>query len=297
MFLLLIAIQPTVAQTSKIYITKSGNVTNEPFSASAYMLIQKVNDTLYRATEYDLRDTILLSGEYKDASLSTPNGKFNYYRKPKLTSKFIHSPADTTNYIQLTGNYINGTKEGLWISYNTAGEKQSEKTYKNDKLNGSVITYTPVSGEWTSEEMINGISTGSTHSYNEDSVLMWETHLENGRPSKVITHITGGEPKYDFESYLEGKLKAYKKLLMNASPLLKFTITKEGKLTKLILKQGISPEIDNAIIEAVGEAPPFEPAKLDGNAIDFKTNRLLFLFQKKIHFKDQRDMVSSSIKF
>ncbi len=253
------------------------------------MLIQKVNDTLYRVSEYDMRDTILLSGEYKDASLSTPNGRFSYYSKPKLSSKFIHSPSDTTNYIQLTGNYVNGAKEGLWISYARAGEKQSGKTYKNDKLNGPFITYTPVSGEWTSEEMIDGVSAGTTYNYNEDSVLTLETHLENGRPIKVIWHVTAGEPKYDFESYLEGKLKVYKKLLMNAKPLLKFTITKEGKLTKLSLKQGISPEVDKAIIEAIYEAPPFEPAKLDGKVIEFKTNRLLLLFQKRIPFNDPRN--------
>jgi len=287
-FLLVIVIHPAIAQTSKIYITKSGNITTEPFSASGYMLIRKVNDTLYRASEYDMRDTILVSGEYKDASLSTPNGKFNYYSKPKLSNKFIHSHADTTNYIQLTGNYVNGAKEGLWISYARAGEKQSGKTYKNDKLNGPFITYTPVSGEWTSEEMVDGVSAGTTYFYNEDSVMMWETHLENGRPSKVIMHVTGGEPKYDFESYLEGKLKVYKKLLMNTKPLLKFTITKEGKLTKLTLKQGVSPELDNAIIEAINGAPPFEPAKLDGKVIDFKTNRLLLLFQKRILFNDPR---------
>jgi len=289
LFLLLILIEPAFAQTAKIYLTNDGRISNEPLTASAFMLIQKINDTLYSAEEYDMRDTILLSGKYKDASLATPNGKFSYYNKPKFNKSYYHSPVDTTNFIQLSGTYVNGLKEGVWVLYIRGGEKQVERYYKNDKLDGPFITYTPSSGEWTKEDFVDGVSTGTTYTYNEDSVLMWENHMENGRPGKVITHLEGGEPKYDFESYLESKLKPYKQQLKTAKPMIKFIITTEGKLTRVTLTQGVSAEVDSAVVEAILSAPPFTPTRLDGKIIEFKSDRQLFLFQNnRMPFRDSR---------
>ena len=274
LFLIGVLIQPAFAQTKKTFITNDGSFSDDAKNAVAYLLIQKLDgDSAYMVKQYDMRDTILSTGFYKDELLTIANGKFTYY------SQLFAKVKDTSNnYIQQVGHFLNGEKSGTWITYSADGLKQSIKTFEHGELNGPFTVYDNMEGWWTTGTMVNNVTTGSTYIYNADSLLVAETIFKNGKPVDHIEHLQDARPKYNFESYMDKKLKMYKDKLIGTQPLLKFTVTKDGKIINPGIIHGVSPEIDSAIIVALSTAPPFAPAKYNGVITQVKTSRLLVPF-------------------
>ncbi len=55
------------AQTLEVYIGLKGNLGVERSKAVSYMLIKKNADSDYSVLRYNMRDTILMGGNYKDS--------------------------------------------------------------------------------------------------------------------------------------------------------------------------------------------------------------------------------------
>ena len=68
---LLLAMHVT-GQVNKVYIDRDGKFLDGPKKAAAYLLVRKLSDSDYSVQKYDLRDTILLKGEFKDMALTRP---------------------------------------------------------------------------------------------------------------------------------------------------------------------------------------------------------------------------------
>lgn len=276
LFFLIIAVQRLQAQTKKIYVTADSVYSSNPAKAIDYLLVKKSKtDTTYQVSEYDMRDTILYSGAYKDSSLLIPHGKFIYYNKAPYFSKYSYMHQNTNNYVETEGCFLNGRKSGLWVSYYPNGQRRSIETYANGKANGPFAAYSYGDGVWTEGNSINGATVGSTYMYNTDSLLIYESKVDNNGVYRSIKHLDDAEPNYDFDSYMVRKLRPYRKQLSHLVLLLRFTVSKTGNIIKPGMMGSISPEIDKAIFDALVSAPAFSPAKYDGSIIQVKTSRLL----------------------
>lgn len=86
---LIILFSSAFGQVSRAFITKDGNYSSDSKEAVSYILIRKLDvDSAYAVNQYDMHDTIMSSGIYKDELLTIPHGKFVYYHKERLSKDF-----------------------------------------------------------------------------------------------------------------------------------------------------------------------------------------------------------------
>jgi antitoxin component YwqK of YwqJK toxin-antitoxin module len=239
---------------------------------TSYVLVEKLDgDSAYAAKIYNMHDTVLMQGTYKDELLAIPNGKFIYYDKQTLSKNkkeivlqtVISHSTDTNSYIRTTGYFINGKKNGLWIDYFSRGVKQSEIMYKNGKQNGSYKVYNIGTDKWQECVMKNDTLEGKVITYNRDSVLVSEMDVLHGRMISQTKHLVDAVQNEDFDAYLERKLNKYQDKIIQFSPVIKFTVDKTGKIINPIVIKGISPEFDNLLTSMIVTAPKYAPATYD----------------------------------
>lgn len=266
----------SVAQTTKTYLTLNGVPTSNTSIASSYVIVQKLDaDSAYIAKQYSMHDTLMSVGYYKDDHLTVPNGKFTYYSKMRVS---INGKDSIINFVRQTGFYSNGQKTGQWVNYASKGVKVSVSTYEYDHLNGAYTNYDLTKGGWTTGNMINDKNVGSSYMFNADSLIIREIQFKDGVFVNSIEHLQDAEPKYDFYSYLEKKLKPYKAILLTSAPLVRYTITKDGAIVDPVVINGINHEIDSALVAALKTAPLFSPAKYNKVATTIKTGRVIYLY-------------------
>jgi antitoxin component YwqK of YwqJK toxin-antitoxin module len=272
LFLLISLSLPSFAQVKKAYINKDGQLTNDPQNATSYVLVEKLDgDSAYAAKIYNMHDTVLMQGTYKDELLAIPNGKFIYYDKQTLSKNkkeivlqtVISHSTDTNSYIRTTGYFINGKKNGLWVDYFSRGVKQSEIMYENGKQNGSYKLYNIGTDKWQEGVMKNDTLEGKVNTYNRDSVLVSEMDVLHGRMTSQTKHLVDAIKNEDFDAYLERKLNKYQDKIIQFSPVIKFTVDKTGKIINPIVIKGISPEFDNLLTSIIVTAPKYAPATYD----------------------------------
>jgi hypothetical protein len=104
LFLLTGCLGTCFGQEVKIYITTDGRYSSDAKNAIQYLLVNEIQqDSGYKVKEFNMQDTILLSGYYLDKLLTIRNGEFIYYRKNFSTTdrakSIISNRADTENYI------------------------------------------------------------------------------------------------------------------------------------------------------------------------------------------------------
>jgi hypothetical protein len=88
LFLFIFYYQSSLSQTLKTYISSDGCFIDGPKKASSYILVQKLEDSVYDIKQYSLDNKIIMKGYYKDKELNIPNGKFFYYQK-NIDSNFV----------------------------------------------------------------------------------------------------------------------------------------------------------------------------------------------------------------
>lgn len=278
------------AQIQKTYVAKDGSYMNDPKKAVAYLLVQKLGDSAFMAKKYDMRDTILFVGTYKDNMLTIPNGRFTIYNKKRLAkdknaakvdstvSDELNIKFDTNNYVKMAGYYLNGKRTGEWVEYMAKGKKTAEYTYENDKLNGLCRTYNLFTGTWNEYEMVNDLLQGKYRVYTADSLLVSETEYDHNNIVIQTTHFREAKENDDFEKYLEKKLRKYFEALVKHPPTVKYTIDKTGKIINPQIVRGINPEVDAALIAAILSAPAYTPASYDDAPVERNIVRHFYLY-------------------
>lgn len=128
------------AQPGRLYLTDNNEITTDRQLASSYADVTKLpQDSLWFVKQFDLKDTLLSIGYYKDAKLKIPHGKFIYYNKIARSPGVMFMgklTVDSINYVQYSGYYINGVKTGIWLEYLPGGLKTCLRTYKKSLLDG-----------------------------------------------------------------------------------------------------------------------------------------------------------------
>jgi len=258
------------SQVNKAYITKDGKFSDSPQKAISYILVQKLSDTAYLMSKFDMRDTLMIRGSYKDSRLTTPHGKFYYYYKRKVDDRLkdvLH--VDTNSYLQYSGFFFNGQKTGKWVEYAKRGIKGCIYSYENDKLNGLFQSFDAKSGTILQEGNFNNDKQeGEWNTYLPDSEKPIYTEIfKEDKLIKTIIHLKNAQPTVDLGFYLRKSLRHYKDSLVNKGLIVTMSVSEEGKVDAVKFSVPLTQDMNKAVTDAFLNYPKFHPCQYDGKAI------------------------------
>ncbi|MDP9048534.1 MAG: hypothetical protein M3N14_10380, partial [Bacteroidota bacterium] len=213
-FFVLICSSLGFSQVSKVYITSKGNFSDNPKKSVSYVLIEKIADSAYMVREFDMHDTILNKGTYKDAAMTIPNGRFSYYAKEHVDDRIKNDlHVDTNTYLKSTGFFVDGIKAGTWIEYARRNVKSCMYTYQGGKINGLFQLYHFKFNNYVTEDgyYINDKREGEWRTYGYDTLKtpVVTTIYKNDKVIKTIRHIYQADFSESLEYYLTEKLTRY----------------------------------------------------------------------------------------
>jgi hypothetical protein len=258
---LIILCSSAFGQVSRAFITKVGKYSNDPKNAVSYILIRKLDgDSAYAVTQYDMHDTIMSSGLYKDELLTIPNGKFVYYHKERLSKDFKKSSPtlaiDTNNYVANAGYYLNGKREGVWHVYDKDGKVIVTDTYLAGKVINTVRS-NPDSARFLGSGVI--VPTANPKKGVNETLLTGAFAFSG----KNIGVVQDAAPEKDFKSLLEKKISTMSENLPNGKLLIQFIVHENGTVDNPSIFKGTGSGQDIDIVNLVPGICAWKPALKD----------------------------------
>ncbi|MCR8560500.1 hypothetical protein KXD93_22795 [Mucilaginibacter sp. BJC16-A38] len=269
-------------QAGKVYVTSGGKLTADPKHAVAYNLIEKIDDSTYRVRKYNMRDTIIYQGIYKDELMTIPNGRFVYYTKnsiPFNLSGIVR--ADTSNYISEVGYFSNGNKTGMWVEFEKRNTKRCSYIYKNNKLNGIYTRYHKYFNDYVLEEgnYADDKKEGEWNFYGYDTLKtpLVTRFYKDDKLLKETIHIKLAYFPGDLSKYIRQKFHI-PDTIKNWSVETEITVTDKGEIKNpKLIKSSLSSNINSILLTKLVSMPRFIPEIHDGNP---KEMRYKFIFSK-----------------
>ncbi len=285
---LLLAMHVT-GQVNKVYIDKDGKFLDGPKKAAAYLLVRKLSDSDYSVQKYDLRDTILLKGEFKDMALTIPNGKFLYYEKKKIDRQFIgilHT--DTNTFVAKVGFFRNGLKTGVWTEFRKRGIKSCNYTFRDDKLNGRYQKFSKIQNDYVIEDgnYVDGLRDGVWNHYGYDTLqtrIVIRTFSKDKQIDEVI-HLEAAHGDEQVRKYFLTKMKKLDTLPKEVK--VRAIIGVNGEVKSPVLISTFAPQVRDVIMDALNNMPRVTPQKRDGKPEEM-TYTLTFRIERPYHLPNQ----------
>jgi hypothetical protein len=268
--LLLFFLSPAVftkAQVYKTFLDEKGNAVDQP-KAKSYLIVKQLADSVWLMKQFDMRDTIMVSGTFKDKTLAVPNGKFVYYYKfrPDESMKWsVTSAIDTLNRIKTYGVFKNGLKDGYWIDYFDGRRKSIVEFYENGILNGPYESYNNDTGTLMAQgNYVNGERDGEWHLLNPHGEIIQTDMYRRGKvykSRKSISNYKAPEPTREFYIFMDKRIR---KLINDrdvAKIFVSFTITVDGKLiAPRIVGKGYQADFDKQLLDILPSSPLWKSA-------------------------------------
>jgi len=252
------------SQTQKFYIDANKHLSTDSSKGVSYVSIEKVNESDYFISNYEMSGVPILKGHYKDLTMKIPNGKFVYYSKIIGNRKYFNT--DSFFFAKQTGYYKNGLKTGTWISYFRVGVKRDSVNYENNLLNGPCKYYEINTGKVDYEGIyLKGQMDGQWNQYQRDEANpIFSQFYTNGKLIKTIYHTKKPKVPDGFDGYIESNLKQYIDTLKDKGIVVTFSVTEKGRIVSLIkVNKPLSDEYIIAIKYVLFNAPDFQPALHD----------------------------------
>ena len=277
---------PAFAQSKKLYLDVNNQFTTNKDSASIYLVIGKQgNDSLYSLKQYNVRDSILVSGTFKDSLLTVQQGKFIFYYTPAeiwAWKKANIAGSDTNKYIKTIGYFADGKKTGVWETYEFNGDLQSTMTYQNDLQTGP------------SKYIDNNLTGLSAHFYNGNYVDgkrdgEWKVTSLYGRLEEtryyhddqlaktVVNHnvdkgiIQPSAPR-NFNVYLTKGFATLSKPDPGKKIIVKLTVGKDGTPKNISVFSGYDDAVKNqAVIDLIKNSGLWKGGSIDKHTMDMTT--------------------------
>lgn len=127
--------------------------------ARFFSVVEKTDSGWLRNDYFLATKKLQMSGLYKDEATETANGWFSYFYPNKKLSSI--------------GRYVNGKRDGLWLSYHYNGMISDSTVYKNGSITGTSIG-------WHN----NGYMQDSTE-YSNDGKAVYVSWFDNGIASSA----------------------------------------------------------------------------------------------------------------
>ncbi len=161
-----------------------------PKVARFYSVIEK-KDSLYYRNDFFIREKSLqMKGSYLDADCKIENGKFYYFH--------------ANGSLEKLGNYVDGKKEGLWLSYHQNKMMNDSTFYKNGNVIGTSMSWHNngfAADSTTLNENGVGVSVGwfdngflsyaGRYSEEKKQTGKWIYFHKNGKKSALETYSEG----------------------------------------------------------------------------------------------------------
>ena len=281
LFLLVFASFFAEAQSGRVYLTGSGEITTNTQLATSYAEITQLpGDSAWMVKQFDLKGGPLSVGYYKDAQMTIPHGKFTYYHKVASGPGFVFNGkqvVDSVNCVLSSGYYINGAKTGAWLDYYNNGPKSTLRTYRNNLLDGLFQIYN-ISGKVETEGYyVNNKREGDWCTLGEDSTANYTMIYKHDKIVKQIDYVhtaayeklnKSATPKFDFEKYIAHIAGSYTYQISTGQLTVSFTVTKEGMAINPRVVTSYEPRFDYLISQAILNSPKWTPALVKGQPVD-----------------------------
>lgn len=285
-----LAVFHSFGQVRKIYIDSKDNFTNASNKAVSYVLVKRNSDSDYYVQKYNLKDTILLKGDFKDSMLTVPNGKFSYYEKKKIEDQFkgiLHT--DTNTFVAQVGFFLNGSKTGIWTEFERRGVKRCTYTYKEGKLNGLYQRFSKYHNQYVKEDgnYLDGFKEGAWNSYGYDTLktpVVTRTFRKDRQIDEVV-HLKAARESDDAARYFLKKLKKLDSLPKEIK--VEAIIGVNGEVKRPVLISTFSPQVNAVIMDALSSMPPVIPQIRDGKPEEMRyilTFRIVGFYKKPDSF-------------
>jgi len=247
------------------------------------------SDSTWKMHQYSLTDTLLLIGSFKDVQLTVPHGKFTFFKEsPPHTQREYNNKSNQIEnvvtprkyWLDMTGDYVNGQKEGEWTKYDSKGGLETTTTWKNDKKNGLYRTYGYDSQKIRFEgNYVNGTREGVWITFTASGGILAEETYKNDQITRKVDHlnkldlaekVNDSKPPSDFRRNLSGELKKIHFGNVDGHITLIFKITKEGHLVckNFYGMERFADKTILTIINAITNSPLWKPASKNGEAVE-----------------------------
>jgi antitoxin component YwqK of YwqJK toxin-antitoxin module len=255
--------QAVSAQAYKIYTDGNGQQIDSS-KANSYIIYRKLSDSAWLFKQYDMRDTIKITGTFKDLNFSIPHGRFVYYYK--ISAKGTKAPIpDTLNHIKTIGYYVNGVKAGPWTDYFSNGNIERINTFDHDKLNGPFVSYSyDTNTILVKGNYVDGLKQGEWYLFDIRGNIVQTDIFKN---NELIKSVSVPSPykapvaPNAFYTYIKKGLISLIQPETKGKIIVVCKITAEGKLENAhVVGPGITSEIDNKLIQLIPNSPLWKPA-------------------------------------
>ncbi len=207
---------------------------------------------------------------YKDGSKAVIRSKAAYYQtlvKENIQSnKLIERKYFMTNQLKEETYYLDLTKkkkEGTQRSWNENGQLKSAVDFVDNKLHGNVMTYWD-NGQLKRHDLFQNDLFQSGVCYTAEGVET--THTEYYRRAefpggdKALMQFIRDNVRYPMAAAEQG---------VSGRVVVQFVILKDGSVSKVSIKTGVTPELNAQAISVVKAMPKWTPGIYDGEPFDF----------------------------
>jgi antitoxin component YwqK of YwqJK toxin-antitoxin module len=265
----------TNAQDYKLFIDDYGKPTNSFTSATSYIVVKQLADSLWLMQQYDMENTILQSETFKDRDLKIPHGKYISYRKlnfynNKQMKEWLKS--DTANCIMTEGNFKDGRKDGQWTDYFIGGGKQEEVYYRNGVIDGPYRSFNnDHSTVALSGNYVDGKREGDWDIMNLTGQVIERDKYRKGKLYSrkiMISNYNSPQPPIGFATYIN---RAFRKAVTQQTMkqmLIHFDVTTGGKVVNphtSIPRDDDSPLVQT-LFSIIKDSPLWKPANSGDDA-------------------------------
>jgi hypothetical protein len=256
-------------QVTKIYVDAKGKYSGNSQNADSYILLKKLADSDYTVRKYDMHDTLILKGTFKDAEMTIPNGKFIYYSRNPVVYIDGYLNTDINTFVNKVGYYSEGQKTGMWFEFEVRGVKSSSYIYNKDKLNGRFRRYNIIFNNYIMEEgnYVDGKKEGLWNIFGLDTLYVPTKTMEfsNNKLVKETVHYKNlGYPKW-FAEVLFKRL-SFKWDTAQQNVKIQVTVNTDGTITNSKIIKSNSPKVDEIVIDFFNKSKLI-PSSYDGKAI------------------------------
>lgn len=238
-----------------------------------YIYKKYVAGTTYVTHEIEFKDRQKLTrhGKYAEWYTSGKIKALGNYRENERVGNWKIADADQIR----NGMYVSNMKQGEWITYNHNGQVLSIAHFQNDTIHGKFVKFDTAGVKlieqiWNKGKLhetpfrLNDDVTGyleKTEAYFPgcEDVLIYEERLECAK-EKMLRHIYSNlrYPAYARANGIQGMTVA------------KFDVSKEGNIENISIIVHVHESLDNATLDIVAQLPPFIPATINGEPVEYE---------------------------
>jgi hypothetical protein len=129
------------SQVRSIMLDIQDRITADSAEMVNYAVFGKITgDSVYTFKKFDLDGILLASGSFKDDSLKVPHGKFTYYNWITPDNNLVNAGFDINGkerFIETAGIFLEGQRNGRWISFYADGKIKQVITFYKDIAHGA----------------------------------------------------------------------------------------------------------------------------------------------------------------